>query len=68
MTTTQTTDPLLTIEEVSQRLAITVRQARELVSTRRIASVRVGRRVRLRAADLEAYIAEHTTPARVDGR
>jgi excisionase family DNA binding protein len=47
---------LLTVEEAADRLGTTVRFVRRLIFERRIAYVKVGRHVRIAAADLDAYI------------
>lgn len=48
--------PLLTVEQVADRLGTPVRFVRRLVAGRRIAFVRVGRYVRIHPADLELFI------------
>jgi excisionase family DNA binding protein len=50
-------EKLLTVEEAAGRLGTSVRFLRRLIAERRIAFVRVGRHVRIDAADLEAFIA-----------
>jgi excisionase family DNA binding protein len=47
---------LLRLEDVADRLAISRSMAWKLVATGEIRAVRVGRAVRIRPADLEAYI------------
>lgn len=54
---------LLTLSEVADQLAVSPRTVRQLVATRRLAAVRVGRLVRVRPEALAAYIAAHETPA-----
>ena len=49
-------DDLLTGEEVAQRLRVTSRFVRRLVAERRIAYVKVGRRVLFEPSALAAYI------------
>ena len=49
-------DRLLTVEEAADRLGTSVRFVRRLIFERRIAFVKVGRHVRIAAADLDAYI------------
>ena len=49
-------DTLLSIEQAAERLGTSVRFVRRLVFERRIAFVKVGRHVRIAAADLDAYI------------
>lgn len=55
------TAALLTVDEVSARLAVSPRTVRQLVATRRLAAVRVGRLVRVRPEALAAYIASNET-------
>jgi excisionase family DNA binding protein len=50
-------DRLLTVEQAAERLGVSVRFVRRLVAERRIAYVKLGRHVRIAAADLEAFIA-----------
>jgi excisionase family DNA binding protein len=50
------TDDLLTGDELAQRLRITPRFVRRLVAERRIAYVKVGRKVLFEQAAVEAYI------------
>ncbi|MFL6224527.1 MAG: excisionase family DNA-binding protein [Actinomycetes bacterium] len=47
---------LLTVEDAADRLGTSVRFVRRLIFERRIAFVKVGRHVRIAAADLDAYI------------
>lgn len=54
---------LLTLAEVSDRLAISERRVRQLVAARAVASVRIGRLIRVTEAALAAYIATATVPA-----
>jgi len=51
-------------ESAAAFLGITVRLLRELVETRRIASVKVGRLVRFRQCDLDAYVEGCVRPVR----
>ncbi len=48
---------LLRIEDIADRLAVSRSMAWKLVTYGQIPSVRIGRAVRVRPADLEAYIA-----------
>ncbi len=48
---------LLRIEDIADRLAVSRSMAWKLVTYGQISSVRIGRAVRVRPADLEAYIA-----------
>ena len=61
-------DQPLTIEEAAARLGVRPRLVRRLVTERRIGFVRVGRFIRLRPHDLEAYLNEHHQPAVVHRR
>jgi excisionase family DNA binding protein len=51
------TDELLTIEEAVRRISMSTRHVRRLVAERQIGHHRLGRSIRLRPADLDAYIA-----------
>ena len=65
MTTTRNTvDPvdermprLLRIDDIADRLAISRSMAWKLVATGEMRSLRIGRSVRVRPADLDAYLA-----------
>ncbi len=50
-------DTLLSVEQAAERLGTSPRFVRRLVAERRIAYVKLGRHVRITAADLEAFIA-----------
>ncbi|MEV0955136.1 excisionase family DNA-binding protein [Streptomyces sp. NPDC049951] len=50
------TDPLLTVDQAAERLGTTTRFPRRLVAERRIAFVKLGSHVRIKASVLEAYI------------
>lgn len=52
------------VEEASAFLGITKRQLRELVETRRIASAKVGKYVRFRQVDLDAFVEGCVRPVR----
>jgi excisionase family DNA binding protein len=56
-------DTLLTVEQAAERLGTSPRFVRRLIAERRIAYVKLGRHVRIAAADLEAFIAS----GRVEG-
>jgi excisionase family DNA binding protein len=56
-------DTLLTVDQAAARLGTRVRFVRRLIAERRIAYVKLGRHVRIAAADLEAFIAS----GRVEG-
>jgi excisionase family DNA binding protein len=49
-------DPLLTVEQAADRLATSPRFVRRLIAERRIAFSRIGRHVRISAADVDAFI------------
>jgi excisionase family DNA binding protein len=49
-------EDLLTIEQAADRLNMSVRHVRRLVAERRIVFYRLGRSVRLKPADIAAYI------------
>ena len=48
---------LLRVDDIADRLAISRSMAWKLVATSEITSIRIGRAVRVRPADLEAYLA-----------
>ncbi|MBO1286363.1 excisionase family DNA-binding protein [Streptomyces sampsonii] len=54
------TDPLLTVGQAAERLGTTARFPRRLIAERRIAFVKVGSHVRIKASVLEAYIEGNT--------
>ncbi|MFD8473738.1 helix-turn-helix domain-containing protein [Streptomyces sp. NPDC018007] len=54
------TDPLLTVDQAAERLGTTPRFPRRLIAERRIAFVKVGSHVRIKASVLEAYIEGNT--------
>lgn len=56
-------EPMLTLEQVADRLGTGVRFARRLVSERRITYVRVGRSPRVPVSALREYIAIATVEA-----
>lgn len=51
---------LLTTAEAAERLNVTPRMARKLVETRELASVKIGRLVRISPDAINAYIAAQT--------
>jgi excisionase family DNA binding protein len=55
------------MEAAAERLGVTPRMVRRLVSERRIGFVRVGKHIRLRQQDLESYLDERFQPP-LDGR
>jgi excisionase family DNA binding protein len=58
-----TSGDLLTVEQAADYLNITDHFVRRLIRERRIPFLKVGRLVRLRRTDLEAYLAECSVPA-----
>ncbi|MET7310043.1 helix-turn-helix domain-containing protein [Streptomyces sp. NPDC005571] len=54
------TDPLLTVDQAAESLGTTARFPRRLIAERRIAFVKVGSHVRIKASVLEAYIEGNT--------
>jgi excisionase family DNA binding protein len=61
-------DGLLTVEEVAVRLGTKVRFVRRLIAERRISYVKVGRHVRIRYGDLEAFVAAGLVEAEMPQR
>lgn len=53
---------LLRIEQIADRLSVSRSMAWKLVAYGQLRSVRIGRAVRVRPADLEAYIASAERP------
>ena len=51
--------PLLAVEEAATYLGIAIWTLRHWVSQRKISFVRLGRLVRFRQADLDAFISKH---------
>lgn len=54
------TAPLLTIDELAAELGLAKTTLREWCWQKRIPFVKLGRAVRFRRADIEAWLAEHT--------
>lgn len=54
-------EPLLRIEQIAERLSVSRSMAWKLIDSGVLRSVRIGRAVRVRPVDLEAYLAD---PAR----
>ncbi|MGH9123698.1 MAG: helix-turn-helix domain-containing protein [Acidimicrobiales bacterium] len=52
----------LTMDAAAERLGVTPRMVRRLVSERRIGFVRVGKFIRLRQQDLDSYLEQHFQP------
>lgn len=62
-TPASTTGDLLTIEQAADLLNITDHFVRRLIRERRIPFLKVGRLVRFRRADIEAYLVQCAVPA-----
>lgn len=58
-----TSGELLTVEQAADYLNITDHFVRRLIRERRIPFLKVGRLVRLRRSDIEAYLAACAVPA-----
>lgn len=54
---------LLDLHDVARVCNVSERMARRIIEERRVPIVKVGRHVRVRAADLESYLAANTQPA-----
>jgi excisionase family DNA binding protein len=54
---------LLDVQGIAEYLNITPRNARRIVSERRVPVLKIGALVRVRRADLDAYLAAHTLSA-----
>lgn len=59
-------EKLLTIPDLCERLALKPAFMRKLIFQKRIPTVRLGRCVRFKPSEIEAWIAERSTPARAD--
>jgi excisionase family DNA binding protein len=62
-TSTQPQPELLDWDGAANRLGCTPRMVRKLVETRQIASVKVGRLVRIHPKDIDRYIESHRREA-----
>lgn len=51
-------DQLLTLQQAADRLQISMSTIRRLIKAGKLQAVRIGRNLRIRPADLEAYINE----------
>jgi excisionase family DNA binding protein len=56
-------DKLLTPEEAATALGVQVGTVRVWAAERRIPTIRVGRLLRFRVADVQAWLEEHRAPA-----
>ena len=54
-------DRLLKIADVAKRLAVSVTTVRRLIAAGKLQTVRIGRALRIRPDDLEAYIENSKT-------
>jgi excisionase family DNA binding protein len=54
------TDPLLDKHQVAERLNVGIRFVERLIAEKRIAYIKVGRHVRMRASVVDAFIATNT--------
>jgi excisionase family DNA binding protein len=62
-----TDDAPLNIEEAAHRLGVSVRYMRRIVDEKRVRYLKVGRLVRFRGADLEAYLKQaEVEPRQID--
>lgn len=60
--TTSPVEPLLTIEEVAQRLGVQVRHVRRLVTERRIPYIKWGHLLRFDSQDIQAWLDDARIP------
>lgn len=63
MTNNITTPALLGVSEIAAYLSVSDRAVRDLVSRRQIPVIKIGQRIRVRQADLDAYLAANTREA-----
>lgn len=56
MATVENTSPMLTIDQLAQRLGTTVRHVRRLVAERRVPYVKVGKFVRFDPKDIAEWL------------
>ncbi len=57
-------EKLISFEEAQQLTGIKIATWRSWAAQRRIATVRLGRRIKLRVSDLERFVEANTVPAR----
>ena len=62
---TEVGTPLLDVDGVAASLSISRRMATDLVYGRAVPVVKIGRLVRVRRSDLDAYVAAQTIPANI---
>ena len=53
------TDPLLDKHQVAERLNVGIRFVERLIAEKRIAYIKVGRHVRMRASVVDAFVSQH---------
>lgn len=58
---------LLTIEQAAEQLAVSKSFIRKRIQDRTLAHTKVGRAIRFRQRDLDAFVEKSTRPARVGG-
>jgi excisionase family DNA binding protein len=61
-------DPLLTKPQVAEALGVSERWVKRALEEGRFPKVKVGKLVRVRRSDVEAYIEANVIPAQSDGR
>jgi excisionase family DNA binding protein len=61
-------DRLLTLQDVASYLQLSVRTVRRLIASERLAVVRLGRAIRVRPRDLEAFVASSGQRRSVDDK
>jgi excisionase family DNA binding protein len=55
--------PVLTVAEVAEALRVSTMTVYRLVNTGELSGLRVGKNIRIRATDLDAYLASGSVPA-----
>lgn len=60
MTETTTTPGLLGVPEIAAYLSVSERAVRDLVNRRQLPIIKIGQRIRVRRADLDAYLTANT--------
>ena len=63
MSATTTDDQLLDDAEIARIARVTLRMAQRLIYERRVPIIKVGRYLRVRRSDLEAWLEANTQPA-----
>jgi excisionase family DNA binding protein len=62
-TTANALGPVLTVAEVADALRVSTMTVYRLVNTGELSGLRVGKNIRIRATDLDAYLAAGSVPA-----